>query len=460
MQATASPGISATIAKTRNNGSECNMDDTASFVEDRLDDGVFRVDRGIYTRPDIFAEEMDRVFGKVWVYLCHESQVAGYGDYYATDIGRQPVFVIRQEDGGLGAFINACAHRGAVLTPRRRGTMQTIVCRFHGWCYDPQGRCTHVKDEAKGWTDGAPSARDGLTPVPRLASYKGFVFGCLDVDVEPLETHLGETLPFIDHLADQSPDGLEVVRGGQTYLVRGNWKLNAENGVDGYHVSTVHQVFVRAMQKREQLGDDAQMRRTESGRLRGTQPAGCYDFGNGHNMIWSQRETPEVMPLYESEDRLLEEFSKEKVDWMLRRGRNLFLFPNVHLMDQPSTQIRVTRPIAPDRTEVRVYCIAPKGESRAARAARLRKFEDFYTVTGMATPDDLAALEDCQYGAAGTLSRWSGLDRGIGIALDGPDDAARGIGANPVSSGTTYDHETLYYGFFRKWRDLMGGAVS
>jgi len=436
------------------------MDDTSSLIEDRLDDGVFRVDRSIYTRPEIFAAEMDRVFGHVWVYLCHESQVAGYGDYYATDIGRQPVFVIRQEDGGLGAFINACAHRGAILTPRRRGTMQTIACRFHGWCYDTTGRCTHVKDEAKGWPDGAAAARQGLTPLPRVASYKGFIFGCLDAAIEPLEEHLGETLPFIDHLADQSPHGLEVVRGSQTYMVRGNWKLNAENGVDGYHVTTVHKVFVKAMEKRERLGDDGELRRTESGRLRGTQPAGCYDFGNGHNMIWSDRETPEVMPLFESEERLLESFPKEKVDWMLRRGRNLYLFPNLHLMDQPSTQIRVTRPIAPDRTEVRVYCIAPKGESRKARAARLRKFEDFYTVTGMATPDDLAALEDCQSGARGTLSRWSGLERGLGIAFDGPDEAARGIGANPVSSGTTYDHETLYYGFFRKWRALMGDAVS
>ena len=176
-------------------------------------------------------------------------------------------------------------------------------------------------------------------------------------------------------------------------------------------------------------------------------------------MIWSQRETPEVMPLYEAKEQLLQDFPQEKVDWMLRRGRNLYLFPNVHLMDQPSTQIRVTRPIAPDRTEVRVYCIAPKGESRKARAARLRKFEDFYTVTGMATPDDLAAWEDWQLGAAGTLSRWSGLDRGLGIACKGPDDAASCIGADPVTSGTTYDQETLYYGFFRKWRDLMGSVV-
>ena len=68
------------------------MDKISSFVDDRLDDGVFRVDRGIYTQPEIFVAEMERIFGHVWVYLCHESQVANFGDYYATDIGPQPVF--------------------------------------------------------------------------------------------------------------------------------------------------------------------------------------------------------------------------------------------------------------------------------------------------------------------------------------------------------------------------------
>ena len=131
-----------------------SVDNSIPLIEDRLEDGVFRVDRSIYTRPEIFEAEMDRVFGRVWVYLCHESQVRDFGDYYATDIGRQPVFVIRQENGELGAFINACAHRGAILTPRRRGNMQTIACRFHGWCFDTTGRCTHVKEEENGWLNG------------------------------------------------------------------------------------------------------------------------------------------------------------------------------------------------------------------------------------------------------------------------------------------------------------------
>ncbi len=82
-------------------------------------------------------------------------------------------------------------------------------------------------------------------------------------------------------------------------------------------------------------------------------------------------------------------------------------------------------------------------------------------VTGLATPDDLAALEDSQLGAAGRASRWTNLDRGLATLVSGADQAAAAIGADPVSSAASFDHETLYYGFFRRWASLMaadGGA--
>ena len=425
------------------------------MIMDSADPPRFRVNRRIYTDPDIFARELRQIFEKTWVYLCHESQVASHGDYYATHIGAQPVFVIRQRDGGVGAFINACSHRGAVLTPRRQGRARTLACRFHGWCFNTEGDCVKVKDEAAGWPGGIGREDYGLTPVARVASYRGFVFGCLDAAAGELADYLGAARPFIDLLCDQSPQGLEVVPGQQTYLIRGNWKMQAENGVDGYHVGTVHRVFGQAMARREALGDNAGKRPTEAGRIAGTVATGCYDIGNGHNIIWAGRANPAVAPLFEAEADLLQRFTAEKVDWMLRRGRNLFLFPNVQLMDQSSTQIRVFRPLSPDRTEVRVYCIAPKGESRTARMARLRKFEDFFMVTGMATPDDLAALEDCQIGAHAPQAHLNDLERGLETVTQGPDQDAKALAAEVVSSANQWDHETLYHGYFRQWAALM-----
>lgn len=427
----------------------------ADMVDSRLDEGVFRVDRRIYTDEELFEQEMKQIFENDWVFLCHESQVPNAGDYYSTFIGRQPVLVIRDKEGNLNGFINACAHRGALLTERRQGNATTLRCRFHGWCFNTQGRCTRIKNEKTGWPEGADKDERSLKPIGKLGSYRGFVFGSLNADVVELEEHLGEAKPFIDLIADQSPEGAEVIGGHSDYVIRGNWKMQAENGVDGYHVSTVHRVFAATVMQREEREGREGTAKTEAGRIAGIVPTGCYDLDNGHMMIWAGRATPEVGPLWQYRDKLLERFSEDKVRWMLERGRNLCLFPNMLLMDQPSTQIRVFRPLSVDRTLVTVYCIAPKGESKEGRTARIRKFEDFYMVTGMATPDDLAALEDCQTGAHAEMSRWTDVTRGLSSMQKGADGPAKELGINPVSSNSDWDFETLYYSFYRKWLKQM-----
>jgi benzoate/toluate 1,2-dioxygenase alpha subunit len=431
----------------------------ASLVQDDPESGMFRVDRSIYTDPALLELEYKHIFEAGWVFLCHETQVANHGDYFSTHIGRQGVFVMRDGKGKLGCFVNACAHRGAVITPRKQGNAKTLTCRFHGWCFNSEGRCIKVKNEQVGWPDGFDKAAYGLTPV-RIDTYRGFVFGSLKQDVPDLADHLGQMKPFIDLLADQSPDGMEVVRGHSSYIIRGNWKMQAENGCDGYHVSTVHRVFAAAMQAREERGGVTGVAQTEAGRIVGNVPTGCYDLGNGHIMVWASRTNPEAAPLFESRERLLQTFSPEKVRWMLERGRNLCVYPNVLLMDQPSTQIRVFRPLSVDRTEVTVFCIAPKGESRKARSARLRKFEDFYMVTGMATPDDLAALEDCENGSLATAARWNDMTRGFPTMVNGPDANALELGAHPVTSNSSWDHETFYRGFYLRWREMMTQPVG
>lgn len=439
----------------QNHGTDVEALSPDAMVDNRIDDGMFRVDRRIYTDQGLYEKEIEQVFEKDWVFLCHEDQIQNHGDYYSTYIGRQPVLVIRDKDGSVNAFINACAHRGALLTDRRQGNARTLRCRFHGWCYNTEGRCTRVKNEKTGWPEGFDKTRASLKKIGRVGLYRGFVFGSLVADVPELEDHLGEARIFVDMLADQSSEGIEVIGGVSDYVIRGNWKMQAENGVDGYHVSTVHRVFASTVAQREERQGHEGMAKTEAGRIAGVVPTGCYDLDNGHMLIWAERATPEVGPLWEGREELLSRLPEEQVDWMVGRGRNLLVFPNVLLMDQPSTQIRVFRPLSVDRTLVTVYCIAPRGESDEARQARIRKFEDFYMVTGMATPDDLAALEDCQKGARGELSPWTEVTRGIDTMRLGPDEGARKIGLNPVSSNHDWDFETLYYSFYRKWLERM-----
>ena len=433
----------------------------ASYVDDRVAEGMFRVDRAIYTDPDVFEAEMTHIYEGGWVYLCHESQVAKPGDYFAAELGRQPVYVMRQKDGGLRCFINACSHRAALLTPCRQGNASVLTCRFHGWAYSADGRCIKIKNEESGFPqEGFDRGHFDLRQAPRFETYRGFVFGSLNPDVEPLEGHLGAAKAWIDLLAVQSPDGLEVVAGSSTYQIRGNWKLQAENGVDGYHVSTVHRVFASTIGNRESKSAHSGMKKTEAGRIAGNVPSGAYDLGNGHMSVWATHTTPEVRPIYEQKDRLERDLPAAQVDWILNRGRNLYLFPNVMLMDNPSTQIRILKPLSPDRCDVTVYCIAPKGESREARAARLRKFEDFYLTAGMATSDDIAALEDCHDGSYASYNRWNEFNRGLGDVIDGADDGAKALGFEPATSALNWDHETLFHGMYRQWSKMMSNGSA
>ncbi|MFM9972068.1 MAG: aromatic ring-hydroxylating oxygenase subunit alpha [Burkholderiales bacterium] len=433
----------------------------ASFIDDR--DGQFRVDRSVYLDEDLFNAEMAFLFEGGWVYLAHESQIREAGDYFSTRIGRQPVFVVRKRDGGIAAYINACAHRGATLVPFEHGKANAFVCRFHGWAFNHEGRCIKIKGEETGaYPEGDPKERYPLTPVARLESYRGFIFASLEPKVPTLKEWLGPTHTWIDLLADQSPQGLEVVRGASTYTVLGNWKLQAENGADGYHVSTVHGVFAKTVANRQEKNKVEGMGKTEAGRMTGNVNSGCYHFGNGHLGIWAQHTTPQVRPLWRQKDRLEKEFSPERVDWMLNRGRNLYLFPNVFIMDNPSSQIRTINPIAPGICEVTVRCVAPVGEAADLRAARLRKFEDFYLTSGMATSDDLAALEAVHSGGAARAARWNDFSRGMTAIRHGSEDTdgAR-IGLAPESMTPNWDHEALYHGFYRVWKErLLAGALA
>lgn len=429
----------------------------AALIDDR--DGTFRVDRAVYSDPEVFEAELACLFEGGWLYLCHESQLKKPGDFFTVKMGRAPVMIVRKKDSGVAAYVNACPHRGASLALYQQGNVSAFTCRFHGWVFSLDGRCIKIKNEETGeYPYEDIRARSSLVPV-KIENYRGFVFGSLRADVGPLADYLAGTKAWIDLMVDQSPQGLEVLPGSSTYVIRGNWKMQAENGVDGYHVSTVHRVFASTMINREAKLNLAGMARTEAGRLTGNVPTGGYDFGNGHMAIWAQHTDPTRRPIYQQKERLEREFPQAKVDWMLTRGRNLYLFPNLLLMDNPSTQVRTIHPIAPDRAEVTVRCIAPVGESQAARSARLRKFEDFYLTSGMATSDDIAALEATQAGGMARAAPWNDLARGMKAVMHGPENTdAMSIGCEPQTSTANWDYDTFYHGFYRAIRDRLLAA--
>ena len=431
-----------------------------AVIEDK-EKGLYRCRRDIFTDPDLFDLEMAHIFEGNWIYLAHESQIPNRNDYFTTHIGRQPIIIARNKDGQLNAFLNACSHRGAMLCRHKRGNKGTYTCPFHGWTFNNSGKLLKVKDpDSAGYPDSFN--RDGshnLTRVARFESYRGFLFGSLNPDVAPLAEHLGEAAKIIDMIVDQSPDGLEVLRGSSTYVYDGNWKLQTENGADGYHVTAVHWNYAATTNHRKTAACGDTVRAMDAGSW-AKQGGGFYSFENGHLLLWSRWANPEDRPLYERRGELVAQYGEARADWMIGNSRNLCLYPNVYLMDQFSSQIRVLRPIAVDKTEVTIYCIAPKNESAEARARRIRQYEDFFNASGMATPDDLEEFRSCQIGYTGSAPGWNDLSRGATHWVQGADEAAKAIDLNPLMSGVRTEDEGLFVVQHQHWLDTMRHAVA
>src|SRR3546814_2465460 len=77
-----------------------------------FDERAGRTDPRIYTDEDLYQIELERVFGRSWLLLGHETQIKKPGDYTTNYMGEDPVLVVRQKDGSIAVFLNQCRHRG------------------------------------------------------------------------------------------------------------------------------------------------------------------------------------------------------------------------------------------------------------------------------------------------------------------------------------------------------------
>ena len=129
-----------------------------------------RVHRDIYIDPALFERELERIFGRAWIWVGHESQVKNPGDYVTTTIGRQPVVMSRHSDGKVHVLHNRCGHRDAKVVGDRDGNARFFRCCYHGWTYRTDGTLRGVPMQrgydATGFDMADP--RYGMMKLPRV----------------------------------------------------------------------------------------------------------------------------------------------------------------------------------------------------------------------------------------------------------------------------------------------------
>lgn len=416
------------------------MHAAAGLVVDRP--GDFRVHTDAYRSPEIFALEMRRIFERTWVYVAHESQVPAAGDFVTTTIGTQPVIVARDAQGRLHVLLNRCRHRGSIVCRLASGRSPTFMCPYHNWVYGTDGTLINFAQK-----DGYPADLDrGALGLARATvdTYRGLVFARLSAEGESLADRLSDVAPFIDLWVERSPTGrILTTRAAHQLSYAGNWKMQVENGVDGYHGNYVHSSFIRIVERAGERKAAAFTDVRETGGTRGLSHgdgmierpyggmAGQFDYSG--------------QALAEYHARLDASYGRERRDAILGQ-RNLLVFPNLFLFE---SHIRVVRPVAPAQTIVTMLPTILDGVPDGMNTARLRAHERFFGPAGFGTPDDVEMFVNCDSGLRATAVEWVRLDRGLHrSSADGTAETGHSTDEPPQRS------------LYRRWRELMAAESA
>ena len=406
-----------------------------------------RVHRAVYTDHEIFELEMDRIFGRAWLYLGHESQVRSSGDFFTTRMGREPVIVTRHTDGSVRVLINRCVHRGARVCDGPAGTTSEFVCAYHAWTYGTDGRLAGLPLPGGYERPAAESTGGGLARVPRVDAYRGFLFASLAEQGPTLAEFLGPLRASFDDFVERAPDGeVEVAGGVFKHAYQGNWKLVLENHNDTVHPAFVHASSVWAARQQPVAADAAYSEIGVRQMLQNGAPwevwenTGLWVAGYGHSWMADYHDDSRLVaaldhPAFAEYRAALERrLGRDDAARVLGELRwNSMVYPNCSFMSQ-FRQLRVVHPMAVDRTAVYAYSFRLKG-------APERMFRDTIAfsniVNGTASPvltDDLEVYERAQQGLGARRSDWVFLGRGQGRDLPDRDGVLRG------GSGTSEIH--------------------
>jgi len=161
--------------------------DVRSLVD--VDKGL--ISRRIFIEREIYEQELEQIFARCWLFLCHESQIPQPGEFFSTYMGEDPVLVVRDTQGQVHAFLNVCRHRGNRLCRADRGNASTFTCAYHGWTYSNDGALVGVPYLKEAYDGALDREQWGLMPVAQLDNYKGLLFATFDPEAPPLREYLG-----------------------------------------------------------------------------------------------------------------------------------------------------------------------------------------------------------------------------------------------------------------------------
>lgn len=398
----------------------------------------------VYHDRKVWDRELERVFGRSWLFLAHESQLSEPSSFIATMMGATPVIVNRRKDGTLGAFVNACRHRGMRMRCEEFGTASTFTCPYHGWSYGETGALRVVPEE-KNYGGNLDKGAWGLIEVAQLDVYRGLIFATFDATAPPLLDYLGDMTFYIDAMWDRLEGGAELIGGVQKWRIKANWKLAAEQfASDNYHVFTTHISPYRVL-------DPSGKGLPPTSSLTGNQVTHPNGHGSGWFLASDDPLDGSVLPagvrqyFEETHDAIGARIGATRRDM----ESHATVFPNFSFLSADIPTARVWHPVAPDEVEVWAWAYVNVSAPQEVKDELRRLSVLTFGVSGIFEQDDGDNWAQIQRNLTSPIVRNAPFSFQMGLNRT-PDTDAELPGQLGPPIG-----EMASRGFFGRWQELM-----
>lgn len=433
--------------------------------------------------PELYELEMERIFGKTWIFLGHESEIPNSGDFVTRDMGSDSVLVTRDKSGEVHVLLNLCTHRGMRVSTLDAGNTQIHTCIYHGWAFRPNGAFLGAPVE-KETMHGKMMSKEQLgLKKARVTLYGGLIFATWNIDGPSFEEFLGDAKWYYDILFKRTDKGMEVLGPPQRFTVRANWKAAGEqSAADGYHTLTLHRWLGEVgnySKKGEGEGGGGDLSPEMYG-VEVSSPHGhalrCIDLGRKIRRmtgldpdVLSVDEKLNALPPAGMTKEMVEQLKRNLTPEQLQVQTSMppqvgGIFPNVLFgfvyIPQAdgsvvgSMTMHAYVPKGPDKLEFVNWIFAEKDAPQELRDKMLRQTIQLFGTSGMVEQDDSDTWPHMTLAAKGaqgkkmTLKYQAVYETGAPKGWPGP-----GI----VNEGFTKDDTQWHWWLY--WRQLMGDAV-